>query len=109
MAATSGFSSRSACGVSIGDRSSAAHAAIAALSSRTGRVASCTTTHTTAAITASSAARRHSVSTSTCYAIVRRSSSVSATWIVASPKPTWPETGCSSAATGTGWPREVSS
>ena len=57
----------------------------AALSARTGRVARCTTHHTTAAITNSSAAWRHSVSTSTWRASVWRNSSVSATWMVAMP------------------------
>jgi len=49
----------------MGLTSSSARAAIVRLSSRTGRVASSTTPHTTMAITASSAAWRQSVDTST--------------------------------------------
>ena len=74
------------------------------LSSRTGQVAKSTTPHTTIAITASSAAWRHSVETSTCRASVRRISSVSATWMVATPRPASPETGCLSTAMRTGSP-----
>ena len=63
----------------IGARSFSLRCTSCALSSRTGRVARCTTHTTTSAITATSAAWRHSVSISIWRASVWRSSRVSAT------------------------------
>jgi hypothetical protein len=101
VASTSGSSSRGAPAASIGVRSPTGRACNSALSWRTGRVARCTTTTTTSAITATSTAWRHSVSISSWRASVWRSSRVSATWIRAMPRPWVPATGCSSTATRT--------
>ena len=104
VASSSGCSSRGARSAAMGDRSSVRRALIIALSACTGRVACCTTSHTTNAITASSAAWRARVDNSSWRARLWRSSRVSATWIVAMPNPTWLVTGCSSTATRTGSP-----
>jgi uncharacterized protein (DUF3084 family) len=93
----------------MGERSSAGRFSIASPSSRTGRVARCTTNTVTPAITPISNNWRHSVSTSSLRTSVSRSSSVSATCTTAMPRPRALATGCSSTATRTGWLRNSAS
>ena len=109
VASMSGCNSRGAAGAVIGSSSSSERACRWALSWRTGRVARCTTSTTMSAMAATSNAWRATVAHSICSARAWRSSSVSATWITAMPRPCGEDTGCSSTATRTGWPRNSSS
>jgi len=109
VASISGRSSRGASGASMGERSSAWRFSIASPSSRTGRVARCTTNTVTSAITPISSSWRHSVSMSSLRASVSRISSVSATCTTAMPRPVALATGCRSTATRTGWLRNCAS
>ena len=109
VAAISGCNSRGAVGAAMGLKSPSPRACSCRLRCRTGRVARCTTHSTVKAITAISRAWRIRVFHRICSARVSRTSSVSATWITAMPRPSALATGCSSTATRTGWSRKTSS